>query len=267
MSSSPASAAGTFVLADRVVNRIGYGAMQLAGPGVMGPPADPDEAVAVLRRAVELGVNHIDTSDFYGPFRVNELIAQALHPYPDDLRLAVDENLEHLQVDVLEVVNLHVGGVMGPGGGSIAKPFSVLAALQQEGKISHLGVSNVTATQLAEAQGISPVVCVQNNFNISNRGDGDLVDLCAGQGIAYVPFFPLGGFSPIHDDVLSSVAQRLGAHPTQLALAWLLHRAPALLAVPGTTSRGHLESNMAAGALVLDDEAMRALDDVAAPKG
>jgi pyridoxine 4-dehydrogenase len=157
---------------------------------------------------------------------------------------------------------------MGPGGGSIAKPFSVLAALQQEGKISHLGVSNVTATQLAEAQGISPVVCVQNNFNISNRGDRDLVDLCAGQGIAYVPFFPLGGFSPIHDDVLSSVAQRLGAHPTQLALAWLLHRSPTLLAVPGTKSRGHLESTMAAGALVLDDEAMRALDDVAtAPKG
>ena len=260
---SPASAADTFVLGDRVVNRIGYGAMQLAGPGVMGPPADPDEAVAVLRRAVELGVNHIDTSDFYGPFLVNELIARALRPYPDDLvlvtkvgarrdaqgnwphalseddlRLAVDENLEHLQVDVLEVVNLRVGGVLGPGDGSIAAPFSVLAALQQEGKTRHLGVSNVTATQLAEAQGIAPVVCVQNNFNISNRGDGDLVDLCAGQGIAHVPFFPLGGFSPIRDGVLSSVAQRLGADPTQVALAWLLHRSPALLAVPGTKSRG-----------------------------
>jgi len=283
-----ASTAGTFILGDKSVNRIGYGAMQLAGPQVMGPPADPDEAVAVLRRAVELGVNHIDTSDYYGPYVVNELLAQALHPYPDDLvlvtkvgafrdaegnwpaalsepdlRKAVEENLEHLQVDVLEVVNLRVGGFGEPTPGSLAAPFSVLAALQQDGKIRHLGVSNVNAEQLAEAQSIAPVVCVQNNFNISNQVDAAMVDSCAEQGIAYVPFFPLGGFSPVSDSVLTSVGERLGAGPTQIALAWLLQRSPALLAVPGTKSRGHLEDNIAAGAVVLDDAAVRELDDVA----
>lgn len=288
MPSINAAASGSFVLGDLPVNRIGYGAMQLAGPHVMGPPADPDEAVAVLRRAIELGVNHIDTSDYYGPFVVNELIAQALHPYPDDLvivtkvgarrdaagnwptalapadlRLAIDENLAHLQVDVIDVVNLRVGGFASPTEGSLAEPFTVLAELQAEGKIRHLGLSNVNADQLAEAQSIAPVVCIQNNFNITNRGDAAMVDLCAQQGIAYVPFFPLGGFSPISDGVLTSVGQRLGASPTQVALAWLLHRSPTILAVPGTKSRTHLDDNIAAGGVTLDEEAIRELDDVA----
>ncbi len=276
---------GTGTLGDLTVHRLGYGAMQLAGPGVFGPPADPVEARAVLRRAVELGVDHIDTSDFYGPFLVNELLRDTLRPYPDelvlvtkvgarrdakgnwphalseaDLRLAVDENLEHLGVDVLDVVNLRVGATEGPTPGSLAEPFGVLVDLQRAGKIRHLGVSNVSADQLAEAQAIAPVVCVQNNFNVAHRGDAALVDSCAEQGIAYVPFFPLGGFSPVRGDPLTKVAERHGVSTSQIALAWLLQRSPTLLLVPGTRSRGHLEDNLGAGSVELSADDLADLD-------
>jgi pyridoxine 4-dehydrogenase len=272
---------------DLVVNRLGFGAMQLTGPGVWGPPPDPDAAVAVLRRAVELGVNHIDTSDYYGPYTVNELIRSTLHPYPSDLVIVtkvgarrsadrgwpaalsaeeltedVHDNLRHLGLEVLDVVNLRVGGFAEPGESSLAEPFAALAALQAQGLIRHLGVSNVTAGQLAEARAIAPVVCVQNNYSVANRADDDLVDLCAAEGIAYTPFFPLGGFQPVQSEVLDAVAAELGATSRQVALAWLLDRSPTILLIPGTSSVGHLEDNVAAAGVVLPDEIRSRLDAI-----
>src|SRR5581483_6489603 len=248
-------AGGTFALAgDLTVTRMGYGAMQLAGPHVFAPPADRDAAVAVLREAVRLGVTHIDTSDFYGPHVTNQIIKEALHPYPDDLhivtkvgalrdaegnwpqalapeqlRQAIHDNLDHLGLDVLDVVNLRVGGLDRPVPGSIAEPFTVLAQLQQEGLIKHLGLSTVNAEQIAEAQSIAPIVCVQNLYNLAHRDDDDLIDSLAAQGIAYVPYFPLGGFSPLQSDKLEAVASRLGTSPMTVALAWLLQRSPNIL--------------------------------------
>ncbi|MCU1472103.1 oxidoreductase [Amnibacterium sp.] len=282
---------GTFRLADDLVlSRIGYGAMQLAGPGVMGPPRDRDAAVAVLRAAVAAGVTHIDTSDYYGPVTTNEVIREALHPYPESLHLvtkvgatrspdggwpsalgraelvaAVHGNLEHLGLEALDVVNLRVGGAMGPRRGSVAEPFTVLLELQQEGLIRHVGVSNVTADQLAEAQSLGELVCVQNQYNLAHRGDDPLVDSCASQGIAYVPFFPLGGFSPLQSAVLDDVAAALGASPMQVALAWLLQRSPNILLIPGTSSVAHLRSNVAAGALRLPASAVAELDAMGRP--
>ena len=267
-------------------NRMGYGAMQLAGPGVFGPPRDRDEAIAVLRTAVELGVDHIDTADFYGPTVVNELIREALHPYegllivtkvgarrgpegewihrrePDDLRKQVHENLEHLGVDVLDVVNMRVGGTEGPDDKSIAEQFEALAALQQEGLIRHLGVSTVSDAQLTEAQAIAPVVTVQNMYNVVNRSDDALVDRCAAEGITYVPYFPLGGFTPLQSETLAKVATRLDATPHQVALAWLLQRSPAIALIPGTSSVAHLKDNMAAADLVLPADAVAELDSI-----
>jgi pyridoxine 4-dehydrogenase len=270
------------------VSRMGYGAMQLAGPGVFGPPADRDAAVAVLREAVRLGVNHIDTSDYYGPFVTNEIIREALHPYaddltivtkvgarrdaeggwppaldPDDLRRAVHENLERLGLDALDVVNLRVGGFDAPDGGSLAVPFAALAALRDEGLVRHLGVSNVSAAQVAEAQGIAPVVCVQNFYNVAHRVDDDLVDDLAAQGVAFVPFFPLGGFSPLQADALGTVAERNGVTPLAVALAWLLQRSPNVLLIPGTSSVDHLRDNVAAADLTLSPEDVAALDAIA----
>ena len=261
------------------VGRIGYGAMQLAGPHVFGPPKDRDAAVAVLRRAVELGVRHLDTSDYYGPYVVNEIIAEALRPYPDDLvivtkvgarrdaeggwppaldpddlRLAVRENLDRLGIDSIDVVNLRMPGLDGPEEGSLAEPFSVLAELREQGLIKGLGVSNVTTAQLAEARSIAPVVCVQNMYNVVEHGDDALVDETAELGIAYVPFFPLGGFTPLQAQVLHKVAERHGATDRQIALAWLLHRSPNILLIPGTSSIAHLEANLAAGDISLGDE-------------
>jgi pyridoxine 4-dehydrogenase len=287
-----ATAAGQFLLGGETpVNRIGYGAMRLSGPNIMGPARDHDEAVAVLRRAVELGVNHIDTSDYYGPYTVNELIREALHPYPEGLVLvtkvgarrtpdggwpaalaaaeltqAVHDNLDHLGVDRMDVVNLRMadqhGGLLVDG--SLAEPFEVLAGLREQGLIKHLGVSNVGAAQLAEAQTIAPVVCVQNLYNIAARGDDALVDGCAAQGIAFTPFFPVGGFSPLQNEQLSSLAAQRGVSAMQLAIAWLLARSPAILAIPGTSSVAHLEENIAAGALVLTDDEIHALNELAA---
>ena len=280
----------TFTLADDLtVTRMGYGAMQLAGPHVFGPPADRDGAVAVLQEAVELGITHIDTSDYYGPYVTNEIIRQALHPYPDSLhivtkvgalrdaqggwptalapdqlRQAVHDNLDHLGLDVLDVVNLRVGGLDSPTPGSIAEPFTTLAQLQQEGLIKHLGISTVTAEQVAQAQSIAPVVCVQNFFNIANRADDPLVDSLAGQGIAYVPYFPLGGFSPLQSDTLTAVATRLDATPMAVALAWLLQRSANILLIPGTSSVAHLRENVAGAGLVLDPQDIAELDDIAA---
>ncbi len=280
---------GTFTLADDLtVTRMGYGAMQLAGPHVFGPPADRDAAVAVLRTAVELGINHIDTSDYYGPYVTNEIIKEALHPYPDDLhivtkvgamrdaeggwpsalapeqlRQAVRDNLDHLGLDAIDVVNLRVGGFDSPDAGSIAEPFSVLAELQQQGLIKHLGISTVTAEQVAEAQSIAPVVCVQNLYNLAHRADDDLIDDLAAQGIAYVPYFPLGGFSPLQSDELASVAARLGATPMAVALAWLLQRAPNILLIPGTSSVAHLRENVAGAALTLSADDVSELDRIA----
>jgi pyridoxine 4-dehydrogenase len=284
----------TFSLAGRTVNRevnrMGYGAMQLAGPGVFGPPKDHDEAIAVLREAVASGVNHIDTSDFYGPHVTNKLIREALYPYsenlvivtkvgavrgedkswipaqePDDLKRAVHENLENLGLDVLDVVNLRVmGDGHGPSEGSIAKQFSTLAALQQEGLIRHLGVSTVTAAQVTEAQGIAEVVCVQNQYNIVDRTDDSLIDDLAAKGIAYVPYFPLGGFTPIQSETLSKIASEVGATPMQLSLAWLLYRSPNILLIPGTSSREHLRENMKAAELSLSESVFAQLNEVAA---
>jgi pyridoxine 4-dehydrogenase len=280
---------GTFKLADDlIVTRIGYGAMQLAGPHVFGPPADRDGAVAVLREVVRLGINHIDTSDFYGPHVTNQLIKEALHPYPkqlrivtkvgarrdakgnwpkalapDELRQAIHDNLNNLGLDALDVVNLRVGGLVAPEPGSIAEPFRVLAETQQEGLIKHLGVSNVSAEQVAEAQSIAPVVCVQNFYNIANRQDDSLIDSLAKQGIAYVPFFPLGGFTPLQSDTLSSVAGRLDASPMVVALAWLLQRSPNILLIPGTSSVEHLRENVAAASLQLPDDAIKELNGIA----
>ena len=281
--------AGTFALGGRIVNRLGYGAMQLAGPGVFGPPKDRTGALAVLREAVAQGVNHIDTSDYYGPYVVNELIREALHPYPEDLvivtkiaarrgddgswlpalspaelRQAVHDNLRHLGVDALDVVNFRsMHGVAAPAEGSIEAPLTVLAELQQEGLIRHMGLSHVTPTQIAEGRKICDMVCVQNHYNLAHRNDDTLIDELARDGVAYVPFFPLGGFSPLQSKSLSDVAARLGVAPLQVALAWLLRRAPNILLIPGTSSRAHLRENLAAADLELPPEALEALDGMA----
>jgi pyridoxine 4-dehydrogenase len=269
----------TFQLADDLsVTRFGYGAMQLAGPYVMGPPADRDEAVRVLREAVELGITHIDTSDAYGPEVTNQIIKEALHPYPDsvhvvtkvgalrdaeggwpvarssqDLRDGVHANLRNLGLDVLDVVNLRVGGPLGTEPGSLEESFTALVELQQEGLIRHLGVSNATVEQVAEARAIAPIVCVQNFYNVANRHDDDLIDELAADGVAYVPFFPLGGFSPLQSEVLSGVAGRLDASAMAVALAWLLRRSPNILLIPGTSSVAHLRENVAGAGLTLSD--------------
>ena len=279
---------GTFDFAgDMTVTRMGYGAMQLAGPGVFGPPEDRDAAIAVLREAMELGINHIDTADFYGPHVTNQIIKEALRPYSDDLHIVtkvgaerddegnwpharspeqlrqqVHDNLRNLGLDALDVVNMRVGGVDSPEPGSIAEPFTALAELQQEGLIRHLGVSTVTAEQVAEAQSIAPVVCVQNFYNIANREDDDLIDALAAQGIAYVPYFPLGGFSPLQSETLNAVADRLDASPMDVALAWLLRRSPNLLLIPGTSSVAHLRENVAGAALTLPEDEMAELDGI-----
>jgi pyridoxine 4-dehydrogenase len=279
----------TFKLADDLIlTRVGYGAMQLAGPHVFGPPADHDGALAVLREVVSLGITHIDTSDFYGPHITNQLIKEALHPYPEQLRIvtkvgarrdaygnwpkalapdqlrqAVHDNLANLGLDTLDVVNLRVGGLDAPEPGSIAEPFSVLAEMQQEGLIKHLGVSTVNAEQVAEAQSIAPVVCVQNFYNIAHRQDDSLVDSLAEQGITYVPYFPLGGFSPLQSDTLSSVAACLDTTPMAVALAWLLQRSPNILLIPGTSSVEHLRENVAGAGLQLPDDAIKDLDEIA----
>jgi pyridoxine 4-dehydrogenase len=285
-----AEKAGQFLLGDRTVNRIGYGAMQLAGPHVMGPPRDRDAAVAVLRRAVELGVDHIDTSDYYGPHVTNEIIREALHPYPDDLtivtkigarrtpegewpdalspgelRSAVQDNLDHLGVDVLDVVNLRLPGFAEPVERSLAEPFEALAAMQQEGLVRHLGVSNVTTQQFAEAQSIAQVVCVQNHYNLVHRDDDPLVDALARQGIPYVPFFPLGGFTPLQSAALETVADRLETTPMEVALAWLLARSPNLLLIPGTSSIAHLEQNLRSAVRVLGPVELEELDRIGGP--
>src|SRR5437868_4254986 len=279
----------TFKLADDLVlTRVGYGAMQLAGPHVFGPPVDHDGAIAVLREVVRLGITHIDTSDFYGPHITNQLIKEALHPYPEELRIvtkvgalrdaegnwpqalaphqlrqAIHDNLENLGLDALDVVNLRVGGLDAPTPGSIAEPFSVLAEMQQQGLIKHLGVSTVNVEQIAEAQSIAPVVCVQNFYNIAHRQDDSLIDSLAEQGIAYVPYFPLGGFSPLQSDTLSSVAARLDTSSMAVALAWLLQRSPNILLIPGTSSVEHLRENVVGAGLQLPDDAIKELDDIA----
>lgn len=279
----------TLTLGDGLtISRVGYGAMQLAGPHVFGPPADHDEAVAVLREAVKLGITHIDTADFYGPRITNQIICEALHPYPADLRIAtkvgalrdaegnwpralrpeqlrqaVLDNLNNLRLDALDLVNLRVGGFAKPEPGSIAEPFAVLVHMQQEGLIKHLGLSTVNAEQIAEAQSIAPIVCVQNFYNIANRDDGELIDSLAAQGIAYVPYFPLGGFTPLQSDTLQSVALRLGATPIAVALAWLLQRSPNIALIPGTSSVAHLRENVAAAELVLPDDAVAELNGIA----
>jgi aryl-alcohol dehydrogenase-like predicted oxidoreductase len=280
--------AGTFSLGTRTVKRMGYGAMQLAGPGVFGPPKDRAAALAVLREAVATGVNHIDTSDFYGPFIVNQLIREALHPYPKDLTIvtkvgavrgsdaswrpaqspaelksAVHDNLRNLGIDVVDVVNLRItGDVHAPSEGSIAERFAALAELQRQGLIRHLGLSNVTPTQVKEARGIAEVVCVQNFYNVANRHDDALIDALARDGIAYVPFFPLGGFAPLQSQTLSSVAKSLDATPLQVALAWLLARAPNILLIPGTSSVSHLRENLAAAELKIPPAALSELDKI-----
>ena len=279
---------GTFTLGGRSVKRLGYGAMQLAGPGVYGPPKDHDAALAVLREAVESGVDHIDTSDFYGLHVTNQIIREALHPYRDDLVIvtkvgarrgedkswnpafsreeltqAVHDNLRNLGLDVIDVVNLRLMfDVHGPAEGSLEEPLTVLADLQRQGLIRDIGLSNVTATQIAEGQSITKIVGVQNQYNLAHRGDDALIDDLASSGIAYVPFFPLGGFSPLQSSTLSDVAMRLNATPMQVALAWLLRRAPNILLIPGTSSVGHLRENLAAAALVLSDEVVKELDQV-----
>jgi pyridoxine 4-dehydrogenase len=278
---------GSYRVADLDLSRAGYGAMQLAGPGVFGPPKDRDAAIAVLRAAVDLGINHIDTADFYGPQVTNELIREALAPYPGDLhivtkvgarrdaaggwlhartpaelRAQVHDNLRHLGLDVLDVVNMRTGGVEGPEAGSIAEQFGALAELRQQGLIRHLGLSTVTAAQLAEAQAIAPVVCVQNLYNIARRDDDALVDLTARQGIAYVPYFPLGGFAPLQSDALQRTAGRIGATPMAVALAWLLQRSPNILLIPGTSSVAHLRENVASAALTLPADAVADLDAI-----
>ena len=280
---------GTFKLADDLVlTRVGYGAMQLAGPHVFGPPADHDDALAVVREVVSLGINHIDTSDYYGPHVTNQLIREALHPYPEQLRIvtkvgalrdsegnwpkalapeqlrqAIHDNLANLGLSILDVVNLRVGGLDAPEPGSIAEPFSVLSEMQQEGLIKHLGVSTVTAEQVAEAQSIAPIVCVQNFYNIANRQDDSLIDSLAKQGIAYVPYFPLGGFSPLQSNALSSVAARLDTTSIAVALAWLLQRSPNILLIPGTSSVEHLRENVAGAGLQLSEDVIRELNGIA----
>ncbi|MEL6064324.1 MULTISPECIES: aldo/keto reductase family oxidoreductase [unclassified Methylobacterium] len=282
--------AGTFQLGDRIVKRLGYGAMQLAGPGVFGPPKDRAGAVAVLRAAVAAGIDHIDTSDFYGPHVTNQIIREALHPYPDglvivtkvgakrgadaswnpafsaaELTQAVHDNLRNLGVDALDVVNLRLMfDVHGPAEGSIEAPLTVLADLQRQGLIRRIGLSNATPRQVAEGRRITDIVCVQNQYNLAHRGDDAFIDELAAAGTAYVPFFPLGGFSPLQSDTLSEVAAGLGATPMQVALAWLLRRAPNILLIPGTSSLGHLRENLAAAELRLPDDAMATLNEIEA---
>jgi aryl-alcohol dehydrogenase-like predicted oxidoreductase len=278
---------GRYRVGDIELTRVGYGAMQLAGPGVFGPPKDHDAAIAVLREAVQLGINHIDTADFYGPYVTNELIREALAPYPDDLHIVtkvgarrdehggwphartpaelreqVHDNLRRLGLDALDVVNLRVGGFDAPEPGSIAEQFEALAELRQQGLIRHLGLSTVTAEQLTEAQSIAPVVCVQNLYNVARRHDDDLVDLTARQGIAFVPYFPLGGFSPLQSDALEAVAKRLEATPMAVALAWLRQRSPNMLLIPGTSSVAHLRENVAGAGLELPADAIAELDAI-----
>ena len=281
---------GRYRVADLDLTRVGYGAMQLAGPGVFGPPKDRDAAIAVLREAVDLGITHIDTADFYGPHVTNEIIREALSPYPDDLHIVtkvgarrdenggwphartpaelrdqVHDNLRNLGLDALDVVNLRVGGTEAPEPGSIAEQFGALAELQQQGLIRHLGLSTVSAEQLAEAQPIAPVVCVQNLYNIARRDDDALVDLTARQGIAFVPYFPLGGFSPLQSDALEAVAKRLDTTPMAVALAWLLQRSPNILLIPGTSSVAHLRENVAGAGLELPPDAVEELDAIGGP--
>jgi aryl-alcohol dehydrogenase-like predicted oxidoreductase len=284
------ASAGTYRLGDRTVRRMGYGAMQLAGPGVFGPPKDRDACVAVLREAVAQGVDHIDTSDFYGPHVVNQIIAEALHPYPAGLTLvtkigarrdeqggwlpamepeqlaaAVQDNLRSLRLEALDLVNLRImGNVHGPAEGSIGHLFEVVARLREQGLIRHLGLSNATSAQVKEARSIAPVVCVQNHYNLVHRTDDELIDELADAGIAYVPFFPLGGFNPLQSLTLSEVAESLGATPMQVALAWLLQRSPNILLIPGTSSVAHLRENLAAAELSLPEEALARLDGIAA---
>ncbi len=285
---------GSFTLpgTSMTVDRMGYGAMQLAGPQVWGPPRDVDGAVAVLREAVEAGVNHIDTSDFYGPHVTNQIIKQALHPYPEGLVIVtkvgarrgedkswihallrqelidgVHDNLRNLGLDRLDVVNLRVGGVMGPSEGPIEGPLTVLAELKRQGLIRHLGLSNVTREQLAEAQTITKIVCVQNLYNLAHRNDDDFIDDLAGQGIGYVPFFPLGGFTPLQSSALDAVAASLQATPMQVALAWLLQRSPNVLLIPGTSSSAHLRENLKAATLRIPSEMIASLDAIAGDPG
>ncbi|MGO4402406.1 aldo/keto reductase family oxidoreductase [Achromobacter sp. PAB15] len=284
----PTSNEATYALGTKRVKRLGYGAMQLAGPGVFGPPRNRDAALTVLREAVASGVNHIDTSDFYGPHITNQLIREALSPYPDDLVLvtkigarrgedaswiradkadeltrAVEDNLRNLGLDVLDVVNLRIMfGVHGPEEGSIAEPLSALRALQQRGLVRHIGLSNVTAAQVQEGRGICDIVCVQNQYNLAHRDDDALIDALAQDGIAYVPYFPLGGFSPLQSATLTVVAQRVNATPMQVAIAWLLQRSPNILVIPGTSSVAHLRENLTAGHLVLPEDEVRALDNI-----
>ena len=284
------SKSGTFKLGNRIVNRLGYGAMQLAGPGVFGPPKDHAAALAVLREAVASGVNHIDTSDFYGPHVTNRIIREALHPYPDDLVIvtkisarrgadgswipafsreeltqAVHDNLTNLGLDVLDVVNLRcMFSVHHPAEGSIEAPLTVLAELQRQGLVRHIGLSNVTPAQITEGQGICEIVCVQNHYNLVHRTDDAMIDELARQGIAYVPFFPIGGFSPLQSDTLNSVAARLNSTPMAVALAWLLQRSPNILLIPGTSSVAHLRENISAAALTLAENDLGELDGIAA---
>ncbi len=281
--------AGTFRLGDRIVNRIGYGAMQLAGPGVFGPPKDRDAAITVLREAIALGVNHIDTSDYYGPHITNHIIREAISPYPDDLLLvtkvgakrgadgswlpafdqddlerAVEDNLRHLGLDVLEVVNLRIMSAgETPSEGAISEPVTALARLQQRGLIRHIGLSHVTPQQVKDAQAICRIVCVQNYYNLAVRGDDGLIDTLAADGIAYAPFFPLGGFNPLQSSVLDEVAHRLEATPMQVALAWLLQRSENILLIPGTSTPSHLRENVAAAGLRIPGDDVRILDRIA----
>ena len=292
MSEAPLGGRFTFPGSSLTVHRIGYGAMQLAGPGVWGPPKDLGDAIAVLREAVAAGVNHIDTSDYYGPHVTNQIIRHALHPYPpglvivtklgarrlpdkswqpaispEELTAGVHDNLRNLSLDALDIVNYRVmGSGHGPEEGSISEQVTALANLRREGLIRHIGISNVTAAQVAEAQAITDIVCVQNNFNLAHRHDDALIDDLVRQGIAYVPFFPLGGFTPLQSSTLSSVADRLGTRPMQVALAWLLHRSPNILLIPGTSSVTHLRENLAAGQLALTSETLTELDGIAAEK-
>jgi pyridoxine 4-dehydrogenase len=283
------SRAGAYPLGDRAVNRMGYGAMQLAGPGVFGPPKDRDQALAVLREAIASGVDHIDTSDFYGPHVTNQIIREALSPYPENLTLVtklgarrgddaswlpwsepaelvqgIEDNLRNLGVEALDVVNLRImGAIHAPSEGSIGEKFAVLAEQQKKGKVRHLGLSNVTSAQVAEARAIAPIVCVQNQYNLVLRDDDALVDELAGLGIAYVPFFPLGGFMPLQVAALSEIAAELSATPMQVALAWLLQRAPNILLIPGTSSLAHLRENLAAASLSLSPDVVQRLNAIA----
>jgi aryl-alcohol dehydrogenase-like predicted oxidoreductase len=285
------SLGGTFTFpgTSLTVHRVGYGAMQLAGPGVYGPPKDPEAAVALLREAIASGVDHIDTSDFYGPHITNQIIKQALHPYPENLTIVtklgarrpadkswkkaisreeltegVHDNLRNLGLEALDIVNYRsMGAIHGPAEGSLAEQVTVLADLKREGLIRHIGISNVTAAQVAEAQAITDIVCVQNNYNVAHRDDDALIDRLAEQGIAYVPFFPLGGFTPLQSSALSDVAAALDVTPMQVALAWLLARSPNILLIPGTSSLAHLRENLTAADLALPPQALAALEGIA----